>query len=254
MRRTAARDEHVVCGLGGAGLGMTLPVSADGKCFFVHWDNQVSRIELADGMKKILSPANEYAISPNGKYLAAVQQQNGGMGMLQMVTLDNNEQRELGFGTNPVFTPDSNRLIFRVGGNDAQGKETDALILYSLQPAENRTVYRLPGGHNIPLAFSPDGKQLLFNSYASRALCALNFNTGKMRALTAWQDGTQFRLPRFTADGKAVIALQADGDLFRINADGSRSTRLTKGFRIETFTFTPGGEYVVFLGMAKEEE
>ena len=254
MRPAATREERVVCGLGGAGLGMTLPVSADGMAFFLHWDGQVSRIGLADGVKKVICPASDYAVSPSGKYLAAVQNQRGATGKLMMISLETNEQRELGFGTNPVFAPDSNRLIFRVAGKDDQGKESDALVLCTLQPAEDRTAYRLPGGRNIPLAFNPDGRQLLFNSYASRALCVLDFAAGKMRKLAAWQNDMQFLLPRFTADGKAVIALQADGDLYRIAADGSRITRLTKGFRIETFTVTPDGEYVVFLGMGKEGE
>ncbi|MHB9106822.1 MAG: hypothetical protein ACYDCO_07180 [Armatimonadota bacterium] len=254
MRPAATREERVVCGLGGAGLGMTLPVSADGTSFFLHWDGQISRVGLADGVKKVICPASDYAVSPNGKYLAAVQNQRGTVGKLMMISLEKDEQRELGFGANPVFTPDNNQLVFRVAGKGDDGKDTDALIRYTMQPAENRTVYRLPGGHNIPLAFNPDGQQLLFNSYAGRALCALDFATGKARKLAGWQNDLQFRLPRFTADGKAIIALQADGDLFRITADGSRVTRLTKGFRIETFTFTPGGEYVVFLGMAKEED
>ena len=61
-----------------------------------------------------------------------------------------------------------------------------------------------------------------------------------------------FLHPRFTADGKAVILLQADGALYHVNAGGTGLTPLTRGFRIETCTLSPDGEYVLFLAMPRD--
>jgi len=254
MRPTASREERVVGGIDGADFGTTLPVSADGKSYFVHWKNLVSRVLLAGGLKQPICIANEYALSPIGKYLAAVQRKPGGVGQVILITLEDYSQQELGVGSTPLFTPDGNKLVFHLAGQDKEGKPVDALMLYTIQPANDKKIYPLSGMRNIPMAFSTDGKELLFNTDAKHGLCVLDLVTGKARALAPWQDDMTYLAALFTADNKAVIALQAYGDLFRVNADGTGLTRLTKGFSIDAFTLTPGGEYVVFLGVPKDKQ
>jgi hypothetical protein len=252
MRPTASREERVVGGIDGADFGATLPISADGNFYYVHQDNIVSRIQIAGGYKQPLCFAKEYALSPNGKYLAAVQRPGIAPGKVILIKLENSSQQDLGIGSVPVFTPDGNKLAFHQAGQDKDGKYIDVLTLYTIQPAENRKMYPQAGMGSIPMAFSTDGKELIVNTGAKNGLCVLDLVTGKPRALALWQDDMTYIVARFTADNKAVIALQAYGDLFRVNADGTGLARLTKGFSIDAFALTPGGEYVVFLGVSKD--
>ncbi|MHB9106821.1 MAG: hypothetical protein ACYDCO_07175 [Armatimonadota bacterium] len=251
MRPTTSREERVVGVIESADFDTTLPVSADGNFYYIRQDNLVSRVQIAGGNKQPLCFAKEYALSPNGKYLAAVQRPGIEPGKVILVTQEDNNQRELGMGSVPVFTPDGNKLAFHQAGQDKDGKYIDVLTLYTIQPAENRKIYPQAGMGSIPMAFSTDGKELIVNTGAKNGLCVLDLLTGKPRALAPWQDDMTYIAARFTTDNKAVIALQAYGDLFRVKADGTGLARLTKGFSIDAFTLTPGGEYVVFHGTPK---
>ncbi len=141
------------------------------------------------------------------------------------------------------------RVVFvaEAGPKDARQKRL-ALMDY-----DGANLQYLSGGDGIVLAprFSPDGKRVLYTSYATGfpAIYVLDLATLTSRALDQ-QPGTMTFAPRFAPDGRRVVfSLSRDGntDIFLLDLDSGASTRLTDAPSIETApSFSPDGTQIVF--------
>lgn len=86
-----------------------------------------------------------------------------------------------------------------------------------LGPANDRVVFSGPArGYRLLLAALPDGKPV---------------------ELTP--DHPECFVPQFTPDGKAVVFVRRDGDVYRVGADGTGFKRLTEGNKYVEFRLSP---------------
>jgi Tol biopolymer transport system component len=87
------------------------------------------------------------------------------------------------------------------------------LYMASLSANGDRVVYSGPGtGYRLGLVKLPDGKPLNLTP-----------------------DHPQSFVPRFTPDGRTVVFIRRDGDVYSVAADGTNLRRLTKGNGYVTF-------------------
>ena len=87
------------------------------------------------------------------------------------------------------------------------------IYMASLSPNRDRVVFSGPArGYRLLLAALPDGKPI---------------------ELTP--DHPESFVPQFTPDGKTIIFLRRDGDIYRVDADGKNLKRLTTGNRYVEF-------------------
>lgn len=87
----------------------------------------------------------------------------------------------------------------------------------SLNPAGDRVVFSGPArGYRLQVASLPDGKPT---------------------ELTP--DHPDCFTPQFTPDGKSIVFIRRDGDVYRVDADGTNFKRLTKGNRYVEFRLSP---------------
>ncbi len=81
------------------------------------------------------------------------------------------------------------------------------IYMAALSPTSDRVVFSGPArGYRLMLAALPDGKPI---------------------ELTP--DHPESFVPQFTPDGKTIVFLRRDGDIYRVDADGKNLKRLTKG-------------------------
>lgn len=111
----------------------------------------------------------------------------------------------------------------------------------------------LTDSRSIVLAprFSPDGKTVLYTSYASGfpRIYAMDLAKVRQRALDD-QPGTMSFSPRFAPDGKTIVFSLTQGantDLYAMDLSGGKRTRLTNSPAIDTApSFSPDGSKIVF--------
>lgn len=90
-----------------------------------------------------------------------------------------------------------------------------------LSPANDRVVFSGPArGYRLLVAALPDGKPV---------------------ELTPDHPGCC--IPRFTPDGKAVVFVRRDGDVYRVDADGNHLRRLTEGNKYVEFGLSPKDQH-----------
>ena len=86
-----------------------------------------------------------------------------------------------------------------------------------LSPTNDRVVFSGPArGYRLVVAALPDGKPV---------------------ELTP--DHTDCFVPQFTPDGKTVVFVRRDGDVYRVDADGKNLRRLTEGNKYVEFRLSP---------------
>jgi Tol biopolymer transport system component len=90
-----------------------------------------------------------------------------------------------------------------------------------LSPTNDRVVFSGPArGYRLLIAALPDGKPV---------------------ELTP--DHPECFVPQFTPDGKTVVFLRRDGDLYRVGADGKNFKRLTEGNKYVEFKLSPKDQH-----------
>ena len=83
-------------------------------------------------------------------------------------------------------------------------------------------------GYCYMATLSPDGRTLVFaNASRNYLLMSKDLVGGAVSVLTP--DHPQSFVPQFTPDGKTIVFLRRDGDLYRMDPDGGHLQRLTEG-------------------------
>ena len=188
--------------------------------------------------------------SPDGKKLAYISNAGSDYGRTSLFvhTFEDSSQ-ELAAGNATLgsdWTLDGKRLVFarRTEPNKQGSRLWD---LHTVDPDDERGngVYQaakgmlglrtdLPPGQerlttglrSIHPAISPDGKQIAFvqNSSGSANLCLLTRETGDVRKLTSFDDGTLVYTPEWSPDGSrlavSVFGTDGDRDVALISAEG----------------------------------
>ncbi len=97
-------------------------------------------------------------------------------------------------------------------------------------------------GYTYMAALSPGGDRVVFSGPARgyRLLLAA-LPDGKPVVLTP--DHPECFVPQFTPDGKTVIFVRRDGDVYRVGADGKGLRRLTEGNRYVEFRLSAGDRH-----------
>jgi len=91
--------------------------------------------------------------------------------------------------------------------------ELGYIYMAALSPANDRVVFSGPArGYRLLIAALPDGKPM---------------------ELTP--DHPESFVPQFTPDGKTIVFVRRDGDVYRVDADGKNLRRLTEGNRYVEF-------------------
>jgi Tol biopolymer transport system component len=131
-----------------------------------------------------------------------------------------------------ALSKDGMRMVYTVhdGANgrvviDAADGSTPAFVaphlgytyMARLDPANDRVVFSGPArGYRLLLAALPDGKPV---------------------ELTP--DHSECFVPQFTPDGKTIVFVRRDGDVYRVGADGKNLKRLTQGNKYVEFRLSP---------------
>jgi len=151
------------------------------------------------------------------------------------------------------ITGESGYFDSRVVFVSETGPKVDRKMRLAIMDYDGANVKFLTDSRTIVLAprFSPDGKEILYTSYATGEprIYLMNVDTLKTRLLDD-QPGTMTFAPRFSPDGRKVVySLERGGntDLYTLNLQTGQRTRLTSAPSIETApSYSPDGSRIVF--------
>jgi Tol biopolymer transport system component len=121
-----------------------------------------------------------------------------------------------------------NRSIGQVVLANADGSEPRFVApgfgytyMAALSPANDRVVFSGPArGYRLLLAALPDGKPVELTPLHPESF-----------------------VPQFTPDGKTIVFIRRDGDVYRVDCDGKNLRRLTEGNRYVEFKLSPKDQH-----------
>ncbi|WP_292365781.1 MULTISPECIES: peptidase S9 [unclassified Methanoculleus] len=111
------------------------------------------------------------------------------------------------------------------------------LLIAAIPPATAATIIQVTNDSSIDSYpfWSPDGRYIAFTSYSSDGVAVLRVtepdgrDTEQTREDRAWEFAP---FDPWSPDGKTLLFLSADANLWRMNPDGTERMRLTEGGRI----------------------
>jgi Tol biopolymer transport system component len=130
--------------------------------------------------------------------------------------------------------------------------------VYTIRVSDGKGLTRMtsnPGGSDYPLAYSPDGSQLLLARMksagsASQAMFVTPSSAGQPRRITPW--GYSDDYASWSPDGRTIV-FGTNGALYRVSPDGRGLAEITlkmpDGSSAQTafdVSFSPGGDRIVF--------
>lgn len=93
-------------------------------------------------------------------------------------------------------------------------------------------------GYIYMARLSPQNDRLVFSGPARQyRLLLIGLPDGEPRELTP--DHTECFVPQFTPDGRTIVFIRRDGDVYRVDADGKNLRRLTEGNRYVELKLSP---------------
>ncbi len=135
----------------------------------LNWNQRwVSREGVASSAEIAPAPYNELAVSPDGKRVALIGGQ-GGVADLWIHDFERDSISRLTIGkfvSRPVWSPDGTKLAFgtRMQGPKSQSN-TWQVVLKGADSAQDETTLYEGERAQMPSAFTPDGRAVLFDSF-----------------------------------------------------------------------------------------
>ena len=172
----------------------------------------------------------EPAVSPDGRFLAFVQNRGNLSLALVIQDLMDNKQSEVppggGFSGmhSPAISPDGTTVLFSFPEGNRQ-----QLFAVTTQATNRRTLVDSVG-INIWPSFSPDGKQVVFSSTRDDDYDLFVMNADGTNVHSLVKSSRQDIRPRWSPDGRRIaFTSNRDGnyELYVINADGGGLIRIT---------------------------
>ncbi len=132
----------------------------------------------------------------------------------------------------PIWTPAGTELAC-AGLSDSDPTRNG---VYTIRAADGKGLTRItknPGGEDSPLAYSPDGSQLLLNRMdpsraesVNQALFIAPVGGGQPHRITPW--GYADDAAGWSPDGRTIV-FGTNGSLYRVSPDGQRARRDQRG-------------------------
>ena len=127
-----------------------------------------------------------------------------------------------------IWAPSGKKLACE-GFNDDDPKRNG---VYTIRASDGKGLTRMtsnPGGSDIPLAYSPDGSQLLLGRTKSagsayQALFVTPISGGQPRRITPWGYTDDYAC--WSPDGRTIV-FGTNGALYRVGADGRGLAEIT---------------------------
>lgn len=151
----------------------------------------------------------------------------------------------------PIWAPSGERLAC-----DGYGVEDPALNgIYTVRASDGEDVTRVtsnPGGEELPLAWSPDGSQLLFSRIGPRGAALFVTAVSEPRPHRITPVGVEEDSGAWSPDGRTIV-FNANGTLNSVQPDGSGRSeiplQMPEGSPARTafdVSFSPDGRELVF--------
>lgn len=172
---------------------------------------------------------------------------------------------QINFNDQPSFSPDGSRIAYAHGDGDpasAQLQNTGIFVMNTDGSNAHEVVAMPPYAGDVGgVAWSPDGKQLLYGVFNTgsgqpklgRAFFIVNVDGSGATQLTKWDSGADGSPAWSAATGTIVFRVAPDeqsgiGNFFTIKPDGSgltQATHLTSTVSHKV-SFSPSGGWIVF--------
>ena len=246
--------------------------------FVAHNDGRVFRQPLRGGQVRAITPkfgkAASPAVSPDGRWVAYVHQDNDAIDRLAVVDAEGRAWSRIlteghDFYMQPRWSPDGKRFTWIAW--DHPNMPWDGTVLYAASVAGDRfpklvDVRKIAGGPETAVfqpEFTPDGRRVLFVSdetgWGRIGLCDLD--TAERRWLTP--EGLEYGLPAWlqdmrtyglAPDGRQLLAACNEGGFQRIEridletAERAPVAELSDYTEVSQVAVAPAGRRVAFVG------
>lgn len=167
--------------------------------------------------------------SPDGKRFAYE-----ASGKVWVALADGSAPRALGTGSNPLWSSDGTRIacVHRPGGME----QNAVTVLFAVDGGKRTQLTR-----GMPMAWTPDSKALVVQTYAPRGCAVVPVDGGASRSLALGEG--RLRTVTASADGKRLFYSIRQGKLnrlYRIGLDGQGHAPVTPdGFSIISYALVP---------------
>ena len=152
----------------------------------------------------------------------------------------------------PRFSPDGSKIVMSYSDPDVGNSEIYTLNL------QTRVSKRITNNSSIDVSgsFSPDGKQIVFNSdrTGNRHIYIIGTNGKNLKRVSReGGPGRSYYTPVWSPRGDMIAFTKQEGGQFYIGVmevDGSNERMIAKSFHVEGPTWSPNGRYLMYF---KEE-
>ena len=211
--------------------------------------DQANHRFLTDGSYLVLTPR----FSPNSQKITYMSYVSRNSPRVYIFDIETGKQEIVGefpgMTFAPRFSPDGNKIVMSYSDPEIGNSEIYILDL------KTRISSRITNNSAIDVSasFSPDGKNLVFNSDRSgrRHLYVTDLKGKKVKRIS--REAGSYYTPVWSPRGDMIAFTKQEGGQFYIGVmekDGSNERMIAKSFHVEGPTWAPNGRYLMYF---KEE-